>query len=112
MQDGPYLAHQTGPWRVVSEGSTRKRATSLLIVRTGRIVTVPKVSSAGCSEFPAYSQVLLRQRNVTLGPFLLLLLDSEEPSGPDISADLSWSPMRADYLIQIPVGTSGSAYSL
>jgi hypothetical protein len=22
--------------------------------------------------------------------------------GPDISADLSWSPMRADYLIRIP----------
>ena len=62
MQAGPYLAHQNGPWRVVSEGSTHEWATSLLIVRTGRIVTARQNSSAGYSEFPAYSQVLLRQR--------------------------------------------------
>ena len=69
------LPTKNGPWRVVSEGSTRtSRATSLLIVRTGRVVTAPKNSSAGYSEFPAYSQVLLRQRYVTLGPFLMLLL--------------------------------------
>jgi hypothetical protein len=36
--------------------------TSLLIVRTGRIVTRLGIeaSSAGYSEFPAYSQVLLK----------------------------------------------------
>jgi hypothetical protein len=34
----------------------------LLIVRTRRIVTAD-CSSAGCSEFPAYSQILLRQRS-------------------------------------------------
>lgn len=33
-------------------------------------------SSAGCSEFPAYSQVLLRQHQSTLGPFLLLRLEN------------------------------------
>ena len=40
------------------------KVTSLLIVRTRHIVTVPPTSdgtsSAGYSEFPAYSQVLLR----------------------------------------------------
>jgi hypothetical protein len=48
--------------RVVSEGSTTIVATSLLIVRTGRIVTASRkeASSAGFSEFPAYSQVLLK----------------------------------------------------
>jgi hypothetical protein len=39
-------------------------SSSLLIVRTRHIVTVPPTSdgtsSAGYSEFPAYSQVLLR----------------------------------------------------
>lgn len=34
------------------------------------------------------------------------------PSGPDISADLSWSPMRADYLISPPVWETSLAYSL
>ena len=34
----------------------------LLIVRTRRIVTGPSTSSAGSSEIPAYSQILLRQR--------------------------------------------------
>src|SRR5436309_14479593 len=40
----------------------------------------------------------------TLGPFLLLRpAPSCGAGGPDISADLSWSPMRADYLISTPV---------
>jgi hypothetical protein len=40
MQAGPYLAYKhCRPRRVVSEGSTHKWATSLLIVRTVSIVT-------------------------------------------------------------------------
>jgi hypothetical protein len=51
MQDGPYLAHRNGPRRVVSEGSTRERATSLLIVRTGRIVTAGKAVAPDTRSF-------------------------------------------------------------
>ena len=98
---------------MVSEGSAPRGATSLLIVRTGRIVTAHESSSAGYSEFPAYSQVLLRQRRVTLGPFLMLLPRKVPfPGGPRISGGLSWSPTRADYLIPSRVYGKGSAYSL
>ena len=71
------LPTKNGSWRVVSEGSTHEWATSLLIVRTDRIVTARKGRVAtGYTGFPAYSQVLLRQRiHETLGPFLLLLLE-------------------------------------
>src|ERR1700735_4593685 len=66
------LPTKNGSWRVVSEGSTHEWATSLLIVRTDRIVTARKGRVAtGYTGFPAYSQVLLRQRiHETLGPFL------------------------------------------
>ena len=75
IQIGPYLPHvPTGVWRMVSEDSREVRAAPwtwldsssprsfLLIVRTGRIITgrprLDRLSSAGYSEFPAYSQIL------------------------------------------------------
>jgi hypothetical protein len=76
MQLGLSLAWRwwARPRRVVSEGSIPSGTTSLLIVRTGRIVTVVvATSSAGFSEFPAYSQVLLRLAfTQTLGPFTVV----------------------------------------
>ena len=47
--------------RVVSEDSARIEQPFLLIVRTRRVVTAVG-SSAGFSEFPAYSRISLRQR--------------------------------------------------
>lgn len=60
MQLGPY--HLFRGWRLVSEGSFK---TSLLIVRTHRIVTAScnKAQDTGTvryTEFPAYSQLLPR----------------------------------------------------
>src|SRR5580704_18269006 len=46
---------------MVSEDSAHAEQPFLLIVRTRRIVTARKRSSAGFSGFPAYSQILLRQ---------------------------------------------------
>ena len=51
-----------GVWRMASEDSARGEQSFLLIVRTRRIVTASAGSSAGFSEFPAYSQILLRQQ--------------------------------------------------
>src|SRR5665811_1605260 len=95
------LPTKNGPWRVVSEGSTHKWATSLLIVRTGRIVTPLNGSSAGYSDIPAYSQVLLRQRvcHLRTVPPVTTQKTTFILGGPLISGGLSWSPMRADYII-------------
>ena len=81
MQLGLSLAWRSArPRRVVSEGSIPSGTTSLLIVRTGRIVTVAvATSSAGFSEFPAYSQVLLRLAfTQTLGPFTVVTPPSRD----------------------------------
>ena len=43
-------------WRMASEDSAHIEQPFLLIVRTRRIVTA-SCSSAGFSEFPAYSQI-------------------------------------------------------
>ena len=57
---------------MASEDSLHDAESFLLIVRTRRIVTAD-CSSAGCSEFPAYSQISLRQRFLpTLGPFIVV----------------------------------------
>src|SRR5579859_3307037 len=62
MQPGPSLQPLPAVWRMVSEDSARGERPFLLIVRTRRIVTVDcSTSSAGCTEFPAYSQILLGQ---------------------------------------------------
>jgi hypothetical protein len=54
---GPSLRPE-GVWRMASEDSTSSSSWPfLLIVRTGRFVTASG-SSAGFSEFPAYSQIL------------------------------------------------------
>ena len=60
------VAHEIGPshhscmrtsvWRMASEDSLHDAESFLLIVRTRRIVTAD-CSSAGFSEFPAYSQI-------------------------------------------------------
>jgi hypothetical protein len=47
---------------MASEDSARDEQPFLLIVRTRRIVTAVAGGSAGFSEFPAYSQISLRQR--------------------------------------------------
>ena len=47
---------------MASEDSAHIAQSFLLIVRTRRIVTAIDGSSAGYTEFPAYSQILLRQR--------------------------------------------------
>jgi|SRR5579884_1359820 len=64
MQLGPYLQPSPAVWRMVSGDSARIAQPFLLIVRTRRVVTVDgSTSSAGFTEFPAYSQILLRQRS-------------------------------------------------
>jgi hypothetical protein len=71
----------------------------------------PKASSAGYSEFPAYSQVLLRQRSF----HLRTVLDCYYPTtrgGRLISGRLSRSPVRTDYLIAPAARLARSAYSL
>jgi hypothetical protein len=70
----------------------------LLIVRTRRIVTARR-SSAGFSGFPAYSQILLRQLFPTLGPFIVVAPPGLRARSGRIGYQLSWSPMRSDYLI-------------
>src|SRR5436190_23428244 len=49
-----------GVWSL--RGQSAEQTTSLLIVRTSALLRLRRARSAGCSEFPAYSQVLLRQR--------------------------------------------------
>ena len=62
MQFGPYLQPLPAVWRMASEDSAHVAQPFLLIVRTRRIVTADcSISSAGFTEFPAYSQILLRQ---------------------------------------------------
>ena len=68
MQLGLYLREHHPVWRTVSEDSgwpLRAIQPFLLIVRTRHIVTVLSVSdrtsSAGYSEFPAYSQIYRQQ---------------------------------------------------
>jgi hypothetical protein len=69
---------------MASEDSQSQTGPFLLIVRTGRIVTIPFsctlerecdiwISTAGCSGFPAYSRVCSRwlpswSRNLSLRP--------------------------------------------
>ena len=64
MQIGLSHLSEKRAWRIVSEDSGVRRP-FLLIVRTLQIVTAARAASTeGCSEFPAYSQVYLRNYNV------------------------------------------------
>ena len=64
MQIGLSHLSEKRAWRIVSEDSGARRP-FLLIVRTPWIVTaVCAASTRGFSEFPAYSQVYLRNYNV------------------------------------------------
>ena len=64
MQIGLSHLFEKRAWRIVSEDSGARRP-FLLIVRTLQIVTAAcAASTGGCSEFPAYSQVYLRNYNV------------------------------------------------
>ena len=63
MQIGLSHLFEKRAWRIVSEDSGDRRP-FLLIVRTSQIVTVVHATSTGgCSEFPAYGQVYLRNYN-------------------------------------------------
>jgi len=63
MQFGLSHLFEKRAWRIVSEDSGDRRP-FLLIVRTLQIVTADHAASTeGCSEFPAYSQVYLRNYN-------------------------------------------------
>ena len=46
----------------------------------GIVTAASAASSPGYSDVPAYGQILLRQRDVTLGPFFLLLPISRGPA--------------------------------
>jgi len=93
----------------------------LLVSCTRHIVTVPPAwdgaRSAGYSGFPAYSQMHTAWSPMRGAAFYLRTVpdcyySSNCSSGPLISDGLSWSPMRADYLIPRPLQVTGSAYSL
>jgi hypothetical protein len=95
----------------------------LLISCTRHIVTVPATwddtRSAGYTGFPAYGQMLtawlpMRRAAIYLRtvPYCYDSGSTASSSGPHISDGLSWSPMRADYLIPCSVWSMGSAYSL
>jgi len=87
----------------------------LLISCTRHVVTVPPdcddTRSAGFSGVPAYGQMLTARLPVRRAAIYLRTVpdcyySSKGParsSGPLISDGLSWSPMRADYLIPLSV---------
>ena len=96
--------------RMASEDSGHLDRSFLLIVRTLHVVTAPTfgTSSEGFSDVPAYSQILLRQR------FHLRTVHVVTPPPLRwgwVGYQLSWSPMRSDYLIPSEFLKS-SAYSL
>ena len=63
MQIGLSHLFEKRAWRIVSEDSGESRP-FLLIVRTLQIVTTAcAMSTEGCSEFPAFGQVYLRNYN-------------------------------------------------
>jgi hypothetical protein len=63
MQIGLSHLSEKRAWRIVSEDSGVRRS-FLLIVRTLQIVTAAHAASTeGCTGFPAYSQVYLRNYN-------------------------------------------------
>ena len=63
MQIGLSHLFEKRAWRIVSEDSGERRP-FLLIVRTLQIVTTAcAMSTEGCSEFPAFGQVYLRNYN-------------------------------------------------
>jgi hypothetical protein len=96
----------------------------LLISCTRHIVTVPAARdgtrSAGFSGVPAYGQMLTAWLPMRRAAIYLRTVpdcyyssnDNFHSSGPLISDGLSWSPMRADYLIPLSVWRASSAYSL
>jgi hypothetical protein len=63
MQIGLYLLVEQRVWRLVSEDSGEYRS-FLLIVRTLQFFTAARAASTqGCSGFPAYGQIYLRNYN-------------------------------------------------
>jgi hypothetical protein len=85
-----------GARRTVSEGSVPFGTTSLLIVRTDRVVTAAQAAVA--SDTRSFQHIARNGSLGTLGPFVLLLPRNRR-GGWLISDHLSRSPVRPDYLI-------------